>query len=266
MNAPPRVAVLSHSRCGARGLRRLLAIFVAGTDIGDTPFAPAAPGGQALPGFAAAVDRDGPAAALARALAGGPFFSHRFDLHAPEFNRALLDALATQGYRTVLIERASRVERITSALLAQALDLPTPEAVAALRERLRAGAATVPRFAPARLDAAVRDDGASRRWLAQHLPAAGRPAQAVEFDALFRSGLGALAVLDRLVASLGLGARAARLNDSSVLAAIAVGGCHTLSLLQHASGLREARQGIAARVAAQDDGPSAGDAVANRTH
>lgn len=244
---PPRVAILSHRRCGASVVYRLVSPWLPTAALGGQPFEWAHAWGDVSQCFHQR-SRQEAAALLDARLREGASFHHRQDTEAWDFNEMLLAGLKRAGYRVVWVDRALSVERLFSLAMAQHLQCLGVADVERWRARLAAGEQP-PAIDPASLVQLVQAQAASQRWLENALAGTGLPCLRLPYEALFRHGVAAaLETADELFAFAGLGMRQALVDDASLLRFVFSGAFYTEGLADHSATLHEAWLQIAAAV------------------
>lgn len=245
------LAILTHRRCGASAVYRLMAPWVAAPALGGQPFDWTHAWGDVSQCFHQR-SREEAARLLDTRLQAGAFFHHRQDTEAWDFNAMLLAGLQRAGYRVVWVDRAFSVERLFSLAMAQHLQCVGAQDVERWRDRLAAGEPP-PAFDLASLPGLVQAQSANRQWLQHALAEAGLPCLRLHHEDLFRSGVAALQAADELFAFAGLGLRAALIDDASLLRFVFSGAFHTEGLAAHSAALQQARARIAEALALLPD-------------
>lgn len=249
--ARERVVILSHRRCGASAVYRLMAPWVAAPALGGQPFEWTHAWGDVSQCFHQR-SREEAASLLDARLQEGAFFHHRQDTEAWDFNAMLLAGLQRAGYRVVWVDRAFSVERLFSLAMAQHLQCLGAQDVERWRDRLAAGEPP-PAIDLASLAGLVQAQSANRQWLQQALAEAGLPCLRLRYEGLFRNGVAALQAADALFAFAGLGMRAALVDDASLLRFVFSGAFYTEGLAAHSAMLQQARARIAEALALLPD-------------
>lgn len=237
MNTHPPCIVLSRRRTGAQTLFRLLGDYLPGTNLGSDPFNWSRQLGMVSRAFHEG-RQDEARALLDEQLGQGAFFSHHYESESREFNAMLFRGLADSGCRVVLIERRNEVERLFSLIMATHFGAWEREAIESLRNLINSGNITVGLDMTA-IRRMVADENAYSQWFRLQYPGFGVDTFEFAYEDFFHDGIGVLDLADRLFGFVGLGARSALLNDSSLLRFSTNGGHFMKSLLQYSQELRE---------------------------
>jgi hypothetical protein len=245
MSTAHKLVVLSQRRCGAAAIYSLLAPWVAGAEIlGGQPFEWQRPLGEVSRTFHQA-SRGTARELLDRHLARGVCFHHRHDTESWEFNAMLLEALEAAKYRVVLVDRDVSVSHLLSIAAATRLACATRAEVHACRQQLRDGQEPLPPWEPAELAALVQGHLAGRQWFQSQLDACSLERLVVSYADIFVNGVvSAIGAADALFDFCGIGPRAARIDDASVLRMTLLGNFHTSGLAAYSGALQRARQVI----------------------
>jgi hypothetical protein len=239
-----RIAILSARRCGSAAAYRLLAPAVGRPLSGGQPFHWDHAWGEVSREFhQGSVERS--RQLLDESLASGALFHHRYDAESWDFNQMLLDALASAGYRNVVIERALDADHLFSIVVSERHDCRDAEAVSRLRARLQAGE-EVPAMSGEDTREVVVRQAKTQQWARGALSKCPAPCHVVSFERLFLRGVAGLQVVDDLFAFAGLAPRNALFDDGSLLRFLWSGQHYTAGLAAYSPALRALHGDIAA--------------------
>lgn len=231
-----RIAILSARRCGSAAVYRLLAPAAGQPLVGGQPFHWDHAWGEVSREFhQGSVERA--RQLLDESLASGALFHHRYDAESWDFNQMLLDALASAGYRIVVLERELDADHLFSIVVSEHHDCRDAEAVTRLRERLQAGD-EVPAVSGEDARQMVFGQSKTRQWIQAALSKCAAPCHIVSFERLFLRGVAGLQVVDDLFAFVGLAPRNALFDDGSLLRFLWSGQHYTAGLAAYSPALR----------------------------